>query len=104
MGPCWQNISVKIRLVVRIGNEQVETPVVIEISNRDAASILDRIQSVPRGFVAEDMTVFVMEQALLLVAAQGLVSDRRPVAGIGKIYVGPGDHLEDIGNVTFFAS
>ena len=47
--------------------------------------------------------MLVVEQPLLLIAAQALVPHRRPVARVGEIDARLGHHVEDVRNVAVLA-
>ena len=53
-----------------------------------------------RRLIGEPLPALVVEQALLLIAAQALRAHRRPVARVGQVDARLDDHLEDVRHVV----
>ena len=100
VGAPWHHVVIQERLGVRVGDEHVETAVVVEVGDGDAAAVASRVDTVLRGLIAERLPPFVVEQPFLLAPAQALVPHRRPVARVRQVDAGFDNHLEDVGHVA----
>src|SRR5688500_19286338 len=74
---------------------QSSASVVCTLSLHDALPIC-RVEPVARGLLGEALTVFVVEETLLLISAEALGPHGRPVPEIGEIDVRSEEHTSEL--------
>src|SRR5215470_10095740 len=62
MGAGGKNVAIEERLIIGIGDKQIESAIIVKVSYRNAASIPSRIQPVASRLILECVAVLVVKE------------------------------------------